>query len=177
MDRARPGTWFTRGYFDDGVDKVQFDCCKEQMYCSLSTVRAFRHCPFCGCKLTNQRAVRPSGVSASMWKGTFTGTITPTYYSRWSQQYYWSIERKCIDQEFNYVGDWVDYQRCYPGADPNYRRSALADLRQTLIDAEAGFPSFDEYYRLVYRTSDRVIGVVQRPNWVVKKFISKEMAE
>lgn len=175
MDRARPGTWFTRGYFDDGVDKVQFDCCKEQMYCSLSTVRAFRHCPFCGCKLTNQRAVRPSGVSASMWKGTFTGTITPTYRDRHGDRPYWVIE--WLHDHGHGAGTWAEYSRVFCRFDMTERQSAITELRQAIADAAEDYPWCDEHFRLVYRTSDRVIGVVQRPNWVVKKFISKEMAE
>lgn len=170
MDKARPGTWFTRGYFDDGVDKVQFDCCKEQLYCSLPSVRAFRHCPFCGCKLTNQRAIRP--VSASIWKGTLGKTITPTYRQKYGDQLYWSIE--WLHDYGNNTGSWREYSRVFCRSDMTYRESAMMELRQAIADAVEDHPWCDEHFRLVYRTSDRIIGVVQRPNWVSKKFVSEE---
>ena len=188
MDRARPGTWFTRGELDYGVDDIQFDCCKARFNASVHSVRAFRHCPFCGCKLTNQRAVRPRGISASMWKGTLgttsnagrfqasPGTITPpTYSEQYLAQPYWVIERMC-DHGYA-VGDWSEYSRVFPRYDMSYRLTALTELQQAVIDAKEDYPWCDEHFRLVYRTADRVIGVVQRPNWFVEKFISKETAE
>lgn len=170
MDKARPGTWFTRGYFDDGVDKVQFDCCKEQLYCSLQSVRAFRHCPFCGCKLTNQRAIRPRWISSSMWKHTLVDyharTRTPP------EQPYWVVERM-FDHGYG-TAKWDEYSRVFCRWNMGERESALTELQQAVIDAKEDYPWCDEHFRLVYRTADRVIGVVQRPNWFVEKFTSKE---
>lgn len=167
MDRARPGTWFTRGYADDGVDNIQFDCCKNRFYCCIRSVRAFRHCPFCGCKLTNQRAVRPRWISSSMWKRTLVETITPTYAQRYPQQPYWVVERKCVhDQVLG--GKWHEHSRVY-GPCNDDRKNALIGLWSAIAYAKEDYPWCDKYFRLVYRTNDRVIGVIERPNWFVPK--------
>lgn len=172
MDKARPGTWFNRGYAGDDVDDIQFDCCKNRFYCCIGSVRAFRHCPFCGCKLTNQRAIRPQGISRSMWKRTLVKTITPTYEHRYPQQPYWVVERKS-DHGYG-TAKWDEYSRVFCRWDMTERQSALAELRQAIADASEDYPWCDEYFRLVYRTRDRVIGAIENPKWVVKKTISKE---
>ena len=168
MDRARPGTWFTRGYLNDGVDDIQFDCCKNRFYCCIRSVRAFKHCPFCGCKLTNQRAVKPKWISSSRWKHTLVD-----YHARTPpEQPYWVVERNC---DHGQGGQWREYSRVFRRWEMTEKESALAEVREAVADAQAeDFPWCDEYFRLVYRTKDRVIGVVERPNWIVKLPISKE---
>lgn len=173
MDKARPGTWFTRGYLGEGVDDIQFDCCKNRFYCCIRSVRAFRHCPFCGCKLTNQRAIRPQGISRSMWKRTLVETITPTYAQQYPQKPYWVVEWL---HDHGIGGSWNEYSRVFCRCDMTERQSALTELREAIADAKEDYPWCKEYFRLVYRTADRVIGVVERPNWFVPQFVSEETA-
>jgi hypothetical protein len=163
MDKARPGTWFSRGYSGDGADEIQFDCCKQGIHVGVHTVRRFKNCPFCGQPLLCQRAVRPKGIPAWALKHHMPdlGECFRVRPERHSVHYE-------IQTCFSSTGLWSDAARVWPQPGELPAVAAIRTLREAMGDMDSDGWPYDEKFRIVRRHAAQIVGVVESEKWVIK---------